>query len=193
MLAGLLGYREAPTPLELIGYFGYLIPVLILFVWGGRVRRRGLGTDGRIGSGAGLTPARTLAGRQASSDAPQIASGPLDARQREEVAAADRLDVLLERLAVEPVLDGHEAALEVALEGDEEQPLVEQARAVEPAAEGVAAPEDAAGLGLGRPRVGQPDVGVERDPLAVRIVAVVRDRPPRGACPAARRSAWCGR
>ena len=36
VLAGLLGYREAPTPLELIGYFGYLIPVLILFVWGGR-------------------------------------------------------------------------------------------------------------------------------------------------------------
>jgi high-affinity iron transporter len=36
VLAGLLGYREAPTPLELIGYFAYLIPVLILFVWGGR-------------------------------------------------------------------------------------------------------------------------------------------------------------
>jgi high-affinity iron transporter len=36
VLAGLLGYRQAPTPLELIGYFGYLIPVLILFVWGGR-------------------------------------------------------------------------------------------------------------------------------------------------------------
>jgi high-affinity iron transporter len=36
VLAGLLGYREAPTPLELIGYVAYLIPVLILFVWGGR-------------------------------------------------------------------------------------------------------------------------------------------------------------
>jgi high-affinity iron transporter len=36
VLAGLLGYRQAPTPLELIGYFAYLIPVLILFVWGGR-------------------------------------------------------------------------------------------------------------------------------------------------------------
>jgi high-affinity iron transporter len=36
VLAGLLGYREAPTPLELFGYFAYLIPVLILFVWGGR-------------------------------------------------------------------------------------------------------------------------------------------------------------
>ncbi len=36
VLAGLFGYRAAPTPLEVIGYFGYLIPVLILFVFGGR-------------------------------------------------------------------------------------------------------------------------------------------------------------
>lgn len=32
VLRGLFGYRAAPTPLELIGYFAYLIPVLILFV-----------------------------------------------------------------------------------------------------------------------------------------------------------------
>jgi high-affinity iron transporter len=36
VLAGLVGYREAPTPLEVIGYLAYLVPVLILFVWGGR-------------------------------------------------------------------------------------------------------------------------------------------------------------
>jgi high-affinity iron transporter len=36
VLAGLLGYRQAPTPLEVIGYVGYLVPVLALFVWGGR-------------------------------------------------------------------------------------------------------------------------------------------------------------
>jgi high-affinity iron transporter len=36
VLAGLFGYRAAPTPLELIGYLAYLIPVLVLFVWGGR-------------------------------------------------------------------------------------------------------------------------------------------------------------
>lgn len=54
VLAGLLGYREAPTPLEAIGYVAYLVPVLILFVWGGRPNRR-----------------------QASSDPPQMASGPL--------------------------------------------------------------------------------------------------------------------
>ena len=36
VLAGLLGYRQAPTPFELIGYLVYLVPVLILFVWGGR-------------------------------------------------------------------------------------------------------------------------------------------------------------
>ena len=32
VLRGLFGYRSAPTPLEAIGYFAYLIPVLILFV-----------------------------------------------------------------------------------------------------------------------------------------------------------------
>jgi high-affinity iron transporter len=36
VLAGLLGYRDAPTPLEMIGYLVYLVPVLALFMWGGR-------------------------------------------------------------------------------------------------------------------------------------------------------------
>ena len=36
VLAGLFGYKSAPSPLEVVGYFAYLIPVLILFIWGGR-------------------------------------------------------------------------------------------------------------------------------------------------------------
>ncbi len=36
VLAGLFGYRAAPTPLELLAYFGYLIPVLWLFLAGDR-------------------------------------------------------------------------------------------------------------------------------------------------------------
>ena len=32
VLRGLFGYRSAPTPLELVGYFVYLVPVLFLFV-----------------------------------------------------------------------------------------------------------------------------------------------------------------
>ena len=32
VLRGLFGYRSAPTPLELLGYLAYLIPVLVLFV-----------------------------------------------------------------------------------------------------------------------------------------------------------------
>jgi len=38
LLAGLLGYRAQPTALQLIGYFGYLVPVLGLFVGGDRLR-----------------------------------------------------------------------------------------------------------------------------------------------------------
>ena len=36
VLAGLFGYRAVPTPLELVAYFGYLIPVIVLFVAGDR-------------------------------------------------------------------------------------------------------------------------------------------------------------
>lgn len=32
VLRGLFGYRAAPTPLEVIGYFAYLVPILFLFV-----------------------------------------------------------------------------------------------------------------------------------------------------------------
>lgn len=38
VIAGLFGYREAPTPLEVVAYLAYLIPVLTLFIWGGRTR-----------------------------------------------------------------------------------------------------------------------------------------------------------
>ena len=32
VLRGLFGYRSAPTPLELLGYLAYLVPVLVLFI-----------------------------------------------------------------------------------------------------------------------------------------------------------------
>jgi high-affinity iron transporter len=38
LLAGLFGYRAQPTALQLIGYFGYRVPVLGLFVGGDRLR-----------------------------------------------------------------------------------------------------------------------------------------------------------
>jgi high-affinity iron transporter len=36
LLAGLFGYRSAPTMLEVVGYLAYLVPVLTIFVFGGR-------------------------------------------------------------------------------------------------------------------------------------------------------------
>ena len=38
LLAGLFGYRAQPSALQLIGYFGYLVPVLGLFVGSDRLR-----------------------------------------------------------------------------------------------------------------------------------------------------------
>jgi high-affinity iron transporter len=40
VLRGLFGYRSAPTPLELVGYVAYLVPVLVLFVLDRPVIRR---------------------------------------------------------------------------------------------------------------------------------------------------------
>jgi high-affinity iron transporter len=41
VLAGLFGYRAAPTPLEVVAYFAYLIPVLTLFLLDERLPFRG--------------------------------------------------------------------------------------------------------------------------------------------------------
>ncbi len=38
VLAGLFGYRSTPTPLEVLAYLAYLIPVMTAFLWGGRTR-----------------------------------------------------------------------------------------------------------------------------------------------------------
>jgi high-affinity iron transporter len=40
VLRGLFGYRSAPTPLELVGYVAYLVPVLFLFIVDRPVLRR---------------------------------------------------------------------------------------------------------------------------------------------------------
>lgn len=37
LLAGLFGYRSAPTPLEVLAYFAYLVPVLLLFLFDDRL------------------------------------------------------------------------------------------------------------------------------------------------------------
>jgi high-affinity iron transporter len=53
LLAGLFGYRSSPTPLEVIVYVAYLVPVLYFFLWGGRSRA--------VNPGAAATVALTLA------------------------------------------------------------------------------------------------------------------------------------
>ena len=96
---GSLAIAQAPTPLELIGYFGYLIPVLILFVWGGR--KPAPVASGPTGASGGRRPDRRRDADRSSGEqrrAPDRVRA-VRAGQREEVAAADRLDVLLERLA----------------------------------------------------------------------------------------------
>lgn len=74
LLAGLFGYRSSPTPLEVIAYLAYLVPVLYLFVWGGRSRAAGpavaaavtvalalvLAACGSAGSSASAGPASTV-------------------------------------------------------------------------------------------------------------------------------------
>ena len=39
VLAGLFGFRSAPTPLEVFAYFAYLIPVVAIYTWTDRPRQ----------------------------------------------------------------------------------------------------------------------------------------------------------
>jgi high-affinity iron transporter len=55
VLAGLFGYRSAPTVLQVIGYLAYLIPVLVIFVFGGRAPKA-------AAAAASVTLALVLAG-----------------------------------------------------------------------------------------------------------------------------------
>jgi high-affinity iron transporter len=47
LLAGLIGYRDAPHLVEGIAYVGYVVPVLTLFVWGDRFMRRSAAAESR--------------------------------------------------------------------------------------------------------------------------------------------------
>jgi high-affinity iron transporter len=86
VLAGLFGYRSAPTVLELVAYLAYLIPVLILFTGVGR-RTRPVAT-----AAATLAIALIVAGCGGStSSAAPGASGPpaASAGQTVEVTASE--------------------------------------------------------------------------------------------------------
>ena len=67
LLAGLFGYRSAPTVLQVIGYLAYLIPVLLIFVFGGRAPKAAAAATASValalvligcstGSGAAIAP-----------------------------------------------------------------------------------------------------------------------------------------
>jgi high-affinity iron transporter len=71
LLAGLFGYRSAPTVLEVVGYLAYLIPVLLIFVFGGRAPKT-------AAAAASVALALILAGCSsggASSSSPAAPSG----------------------------------------------------------------------------------------------------------------------
>jgi high-affinity iron transporter len=84
VLAGLFGYRSAPTPLEVIGYLAYLVPVLYLFVWGGRSRPVGTAAAATVVvilslivaacSGSGASPAGTAASSAAEGSIAVVAA-----------------------------------------------------------------------------------------------------------------------
>src|ERR1700735_1620760 len=112
-----------------------------------------------------------LCSRQAGADPVVRARG---AARGEEVAAADRGDVVGHRLGLKPKLDLFKLALWVLVEGDEQHPLILVAGLVEAAVVVVGPAQDSLLGRLGRTWVGKPDVGVERDSLALRVLRVVR-------------------
>jgi high-affinity iron transporter len=70
LLAGLFGYRAAPTPLEALAWIGYLLPVLVLFVGVPR---------GRSGKAVAAATVAAIAVVLAAGCAPTAATSPLPA------------------------------------------------------------------------------------------------------------------
>src|SRR5689334_1547766 len=104
----------------------------------------------------------------------EVVGGVAHTRQREEVAAAARADVVDEWLVDQALLHRLELPLQVLLEAGEHQPDVEVAVRVDAAVVAEAAAQDPAVLGLGGARVREPNVAVEPHEAPGRVVPVVR-------------------
>src|SRR5215212_6118125 len=80
LLAGLFGYRAAPTPLEAFAWIAYLVPVLILFVGVPRRRAVAVATVSCLAFAAltGCTPAASTARQDAS-----LAAGTIQVTAKE--------------------------------------------------------------------------------------------------------------
>src|SRR6202042_1209297 len=101
--------------------------------------------------------ARGLAPRWSGKERPaEVIGGVPDAGQREEVAAAERADVVDQRLADEPGLHGLELALDVLLVAREDQAHVEVAGLVDAAAVVVAGAGGAGWPAACAPSAGSP-------------------------------------
>jgi high-affinity iron transporter len=84
VLAGLFGYRSAPTPLEVLVYVAYLVPVLYLFVWGGRTKAAGAATAAAVA----VTLALFIAACSGSGSSPSAGTSA-DAGSTVKVSAAE--------------------------------------------------------------------------------------------------------
>src|SRR5471032_2017615 len=120
-----------------------------------------------LGVGSGLRV------RCSEQRAPDEIRRPGDPRQGEEIPAADWLEVLLQRLAVEPGLHADKAFLQVSLVADEQQPHVQLTVFIDAVGVVERPTQDQVGLSLRGARVGQADVSIELGQLAFRVLAVV--------------------
>ena len=96
------------------------------------------------------------------------------ARQDEEVPATVGPEVVRQRLALKPALDGDELALERLLEADEHQAEVQGAVVADAVVVVIGPAQHELPLRRGGARVGQADVRIDRDHIAHRVARVVR-------------------
>src|SRR3982751_339207 len=98
-------------------------------------------------------PRRPALGGTTDRSGEQAAGVPVrpggDPGQREEVAAAERADVVVQRVLDQPLLDGLELPQEVLLEAAEDQARVQGAVAQQPGVVVVAAAQNPAGGAVG--------------------------------------------
>ena len=114
------------------------------------------------------------AARSGDQRAADVVGSIANSRKRVEEAAADRLDVFLQRLAIELLLYGDEAALKVRLIADEQKSLIELAGLGDPIRVVEWPPENDVGFRCFVARVGETDVSVHRRRLAFGIAGIIR-------------------
>lgn len=108
LLAGLFGYRSAPTALEAVGYVAYLVPVLVLFGGGGRTPRGAAVASAAVIAAVVLTACGGAGGTEGSGDPESSAATTIEVAASEYAFTPSALTAPAGRIAFHVTNTGSE-------------------------------------------------------------------------------------